>query len=56
MGAAGAAGFGDVVAVGATGAVTGTAGGELAGNNPGDSGVAGATSPMVDVSGLTASG
>ena len=45
------------VAASATGAVTGTAGAGLNGGIPGEhSGVAGATSVMVDLSGLTASG
>ena len=45
------------VAAGATGAAAGAAGAGLTGNIPGeDSGVAGATSVLTDMSGLTASG
>ena len=51
--ATGAAGCG----LGVTGAVAGAAGAGLTGNIPGeDSGVAGATSVLTDMSGLTASG
>ena len=51
---AGATRFGGVVAS-ATGAATGAAGAGLTGGIPGEhSGVAGATSVMVDLSGLTA--
>ena len=54
--AVGTAGCGLGVA-GATGAVAGTAGAGLTGNNPGeDSGIAGATSVLTGMSGLTASG
>ena len=53
---AGATRFGGDVAS-ATGAATGTVGAGLTGGIPGEhSGVAGATSAMVDLSGLTASG
>ena len=53
---AGATRYGGVVAL-ATGAVTGVAGAGLTGGIPGEhSGVAGATSVMVDLLGLTASG
>ena len=55
--AVGTAGCGLGVAAGATGASAGAAGAGLTGNIPGeDSGVAGATSVLTGMSGLTASG